>query len=167
MRSRSRHSRRTLPTQRSMCAFAFGASTGVRMTLIFSLWRRASKARGNFVSRSWIRNRTRRSRSSSSISRLRACCSIPIRVWAAGAGEGLDAAAADRDEDDYVEAAQPDGVDGEEVAGEDRLAVRSEEAAPRLRVAPRRRRQAGVGEDVTDGGRRDGDAELAELADDP
>src|SRR5947207_14446201 len=56
-------------------AFAFGARTGVRMTLMFSLSRRASKARGNFASRSWIRNRTCRSRSSSSMSRLRACCS--------------------------------------------------------------------------------------------
>jgi hypothetical protein len=74
--SRSRHSRRTLPTQRSMWAFALGARTGVRMTLMLSVARRASKARGNFVSRSWIRNLTRWSRSSSSISRLRACCTI-------------------------------------------------------------------------------------------
>src|SRR6266498_4609292 len=43
----------------------------------------------------------------------------------------------------------------------------SEEAAPRLRVALRRGRQAGVGEDVADGGRRDGDAELAQLTHDP
>jgi hypothetical protein len=34
-----------VPTQRSMCAFAFGAWTGVRMTLMFSLAMRASKAR--------------------------------------------------------------------------------------------------------------------------
>ena len=46
------------------------------MTLIFSLPRRASNARGNFASRLWIRNRTRWSWSSSSISRLRACWSI-------------------------------------------------------------------------------------------
>jgi hypothetical protein len=32
--SRSRHSRRTLPIQRSACAFAFGACTGVRITVI-------------------------------------------------------------------------------------------------------------------------------------
>jgi hypothetical protein len=59
-----------------MCAFAFGARTGVWMTLTPSLSRRASKARGNFASRSWIRSRTCRSLSSSSMSRLRACCSI-------------------------------------------------------------------------------------------
>jgi hypothetical protein len=45
--------------------------------------------------------------------------------------------------------------------------MRSEEAAPRLRVAPRRRRQTGGGEDVADRGRRDGYAELAQLANDP
>jgi hypothetical protein len=44
--------------------------------------------------------------------------------------------------------AQPDRVDGEEVAGENRFTVRSEEAALRLRVV-RRGRQAGVGEDVS------------------
>jgi hypothetical protein len=48
----------------------------VRMTLIFSVANSASKARGNFASRSWIKNRTRRSRSPSAIRRLRACCSI-------------------------------------------------------------------------------------------
>jgi hypothetical protein len=59
----------------------------------------------------------------------------PGGVWVGGAGEVLDSAAADREEDEHVEAAQPDGVDGEEVAGEDRLSVRAEEAAPRLPVA--------------------------------
>ena len=43
-------------------------------------------------------------------------------------------------EDKHVDAAQPDRVDREEVAGEDRLAVRSEEAAPRLAITQRRRR---------------------------
>jgi hypothetical protein len=41
---RSRHSRRTLPTQRSACAFALGAAIGVRMTLTPSVRRKASKA---------------------------------------------------------------------------------------------------------------------------
>src|SRR5262249_15481225 len=62
---RWRDSRRRLPMRRSICAFAFGAWTGVRMTLIPSFASRASKVRGNLVSRS-----------SSSISRFRVCCSI-------------------------------------------------------------------------------------------
>ena len=71
-----RHSRRTLPTQRSICAFAFGARTGVRITRVPSLLKTASKARLNLLSRSWIRNRHRAPRSSRFISKLRACCSI-------------------------------------------------------------------------------------------
>jgi hypothetical protein len=66
----------SLPTQRSTCAFAFGARIGVRVTFIPSSWKMASKARLDFASRSWIRNRGRWLRSSRSISRLRACCII-------------------------------------------------------------------------------------------
>jgi hypothetical protein len=40
-------------------------------------------------------------------------------------GEVLDPAAADGEEDEHVEASQPDRVDGEEVTREDRLAVRA------------------------------------------
>jgi hypothetical protein len=40
-------------------AFAFGARIGVRMTLMPSLWRMASKAPLNLLSRSWIRKRKR------------------------------------------------------------------------------------------------------------
>jgi hypothetical protein len=54
-------------------AFAFGACTGVRMMLKPSLAKMASKAGGNFLSRSWIRNRACRSRSSRSISRFGGC----------------------------------------------------------------------------------------------
>src|SRR5262245_19551006 len=68
----SRHSRRTLPTQRSRCALAFGACTGVRMTLIVSLAKSAPKAAGNFASQSWIRKRA--FPSVCSIARFRACC---------------------------------------------------------------------------------------------
>jgi hypothetical protein len=49
----------------------------------------------------------------------------PGGVRFAGGGEVLGAAAANGEEDEHVQAAQPDGVDGEEVAGEDRLAMRS------------------------------------------
>jgi hypothetical protein len=39
----------------------------------------------------------------------------------------------------------------------DRVRMRLQEAAPRLRVAPRRRRHASLAQDVADRGRRDGD----------
>jgi hypothetical protein len=63
----------------------------------------------------------------------------PGGVGLAGAGEVLNSAASDREEDEHVEAAQPDRVDSEEVAGEDRVGMRLQEAAPRLRVARGRR----------------------------
>jgi hypothetical protein len=44
----------------------------------------------------------------------------------------LDAAAAEAEEDEHVQTVQPDGVDREEVAGEERLAMRAQEAPPRL-----------------------------------
>ena len=47
----------------------------------------------------------------------------PGGVRVAGAGEVLDPAAANREKDEHVQATQPDGVDGEEVAGEDRVRV--------------------------------------------
>src|SRR4051794_9798193 len=102
-----------VPTQRSMCAFPFGARTGVRMTLMFALARRASKAQENLASRSWMRNRTGRLRSSSSIRRLRACCSIQAVFRLVREREVLDATAANEDEREQVDAAQPDGVDGQ------------------------------------------------------
>ena len=57
-------------------AFAFGAWIGVRTILIPSLPKMLSKARLNFLSRSWIKNRGRWLRSSRSISRLRACWTV-------------------------------------------------------------------------------------------
>ena len=54
----------------------------------------------------------------------------PRGVGPAGAGDMFDPPGADGEEDEHVEAAQPHGVDGEEIAGEDRLAVSAQEAAP-------------------------------------
>jgi len=85
----------------------------------------------------------------------------PGRVWLAGAGQVLDAAAADGKNHEHVQAAKPDRVDGEEIAGEDRLALRSQEGAPAQTVALGCRRQAGLGEHVPHQRRRDFDAELA------
>jgi hypothetical protein len=61
----------------------------------------------------------------------------PCSVRLAGAADVLHSAAADREKHEHVQAAQPDRVDGEEVAGEDRLAVRSQESAPGLAIALR------------------------------
>ena len=73
MRIRSRISRRTLPTQRSMIAFARGAWTGVLMIRMPSAWNTVSNPPVNLVSLSRIRNVNWPARSPRSSSRLRAC----------------------------------------------------------------------------------------------
>ena len=54
----------------------------------------------------------------------------PGRVRVARACEVLDPAGADRDEEQHVQPPQPDRLDGEEIAGQHRLSVPSEERAP-------------------------------------
>ncbi len=80
--SQSRHSTRTVRTQRSAWAFALGACTGVKTTSAPSERNTSSKLRQNFASRSRIRKQTRRPRSPSISSRLRAC-------WVTQAPSGL------------------------------------------------------------------------------
>jgi hypothetical protein len=127
--------------------------------LISSLARSASKARGNFASRSWIKNRTRWSRSSSSIRRFRACCSIhAVSGLLVSAKYSMRRPPMERKASLQRRRSQ---TDGEEVAGEDRLAMGAQEAAPCLRVTPRRRRQASRDQDVANRARGDRDAQLA------
>jgi hypothetical protein len=71
MRMWSRHSRRTDPTHRSATAFAFGARTGVLITVSPSVRKTSSKAPENFESRS--RRRMCRSSRRPAIDRFRAC----------------------------------------------------------------------------------------------
>jgi hypothetical protein len=137
------------------------------MVLIPWLRKMASKARLNFASRSWIRNRGGSPRSSRSIGRLRACCSIHgpsgLLVHATYSIRRLPNA----NEDKHVQSAQQDGVDGEEVAGERRRAVLAQKGAPIRLATLRRRRDARAPEDVANQCRGDVDPELAQLADDP
>ena len=165
MRSRSRHSRRTLPTQRSTCAFAFGARSGVRMTRMLSPAKRASNCAENLRlgrgrgSAPGARDRRGPSASCAPAAASKPCPGSPCR------GEVFNPTAADREQDKHVQAAKPDGVDGQEVASDDRIALLAQEAAPGQLVALRRGRDAGVGEHAAHQRRGNVDAELAELAD--
>src|SRR5438876_2190313 len=166
MSSRSRHSRRTLPTQRSMWAFAFGARTGVRMTLTPSFARRVSNARGNLASRSWIRKRTCRLPSLRSISRLRACCSIQavfgLLVQARYSTRRLPT---ERKTRTYKRCSQVVST-----VKKSQARIDSPWARRKLRHDcewPRRRRQPSLDQDVADRAWRNGDTELAQLAHDP
>src|ERR687887_377210 len=114
---RSRQSVLTVRTQRSACAFAFGAWIGVWSTTVSSLRKTSSKGRLNLLSRSWIRNRGCSSpRSATALVRLRAC-------WVTQAPLGLLVTAtrstrrrSSETEKEHVQPSQEHGVDGEEVA---------------------------------------------------
>jgi hypothetical protein len=67
----------------------------------------------------------------------------------------------------HVQPPQPDRVDGEVVGCEHRLGVLAEEGAPTAPEPLRRGRDVGAGEHVPHQGRRNRDAELAQLVGDP
>ena len=82
MITRSKHSRRMVPTKRSAMPFARGARTGVLTILTSSAAKTASKEAVNFMSRSRIRNLAAAAYSPSSIEMLRA-------VWVTQSVTGL------------------------------------------------------------------------------
>lgn len=77
---RSRHSWRTVPTNRSANAFAPADRTGVLMTLMPSVRRTSSKLDVNFVSLSRMRNLAGRDRPVMSKVRMRACWVVHSRT---------------------------------------------------------------------------------------
>src|SRR6266536_4925651 len=85
----------------------------------------------------------------------------------ASAGDLLDPARPHRDEEQHVQPPQPDRVDSEEVAGEDRVSLLAQERSPARGAALRCRRYARTGEHVAYQRRGNGDPELAQFTDDP
>ncbi len=140
---------------------------GVRMISTPSLLKTSSKARLNLLSWSWIRNRIGVGRSVSDQASWRACWVVqrPSRVGAA-AGE-VDASAGEFEEEEHVEASEPERLDGEEVAGDDRVGVGVQELAPAELGASARRRHAALPKDLGDRRRRDSLTDTCELTDDP
>src|ERR1044072_6841298 len=90
----------------------------------------ASKAAVNLRSRSRMRNRKPRLASSRSISRLRASWVSQAPVGMGGDAEDVNPAGGVLDDEECVQPAQGDRVEVEQVAGEDRLRLRSEELRP-------------------------------------
>src|ERR1035437_3364790 len=82
-------------------------------------------------------------------------------------GTEVDPPAAELDERKDVEGAEPGGLDGEEVAGDDAIRLRPQELGPGRARAPRGRTEPGGSEQGPDRRRTDTDTELAELAVDP
>src|SRR5206468_7498880 len=90
--------------------------------------------------------------------------SHPGTVGMGGAVGVENAAAGDLQEDQDVESPQQHGVDGEEVAGQNRSGVGGEKLGPSRAIAARCRRQAMATKDAADGSGRDSMSELEQLA---
>src|SRR5262249_1206965 len=128
--SRSRHSRRTLPTQRSAWARAFGARTGALMTRMPSERKTSWKSRLNCCcdhgSRTAGGFRRRRAASAG-------CAPTgPLTVRIGRDSCEADASGCEFDEEQDVEPLQEERVDGEEVALEDARRLRPQEPRPAL-----------------------------------
>jgi hypothetical protein len=130
-----------------------------------SLRKTSSKAPLNLLSRSWIRKRIR-SKTPVKL-RLRACWVTQAPVGLVVQPVEVDAAAFEFDEEEHVEAAQRDRLDGEEVAGEHAGGLLAEEFAPARSRAPRRGPKTAGEQDAPDRARRHAQAELQQLAGDP
>jgi hypothetical protein len=83
--------------------------------------------------------------------------SHPGRVGIGGHPGQVDAASGHFDEERDVEPPQPDGIDGEEVAGEDPGSLPTQERPPSSGRWPRRRVQTVAAQRGADRGRRDVD----------
>src|ERR1035437_2732442 len=79
-------------------------------------------------------------------------------------GTEVDPPAAELDEREDVERAEPGGLDGEEVTGNDAIRLRPQELGPGRARAPRGRTEPGGSEQGPDRRRSHPDAELAKLA---
>jgi hypothetical protein len=88
----------------------------------------------------------------------------PLAGRVEGAAGEVDAAAGELDEEEDVEPGQPDGVDGEEVGGQDLVGMLADELVPGALAAAWSREQAVAAEDLADGEVRAAMAEAEEFA---
>ena len=91
----------------------------------------------------------------------------PVAVGVIGAAGQVHPAGGQLDEEEDVEAAEQDGIDGEEVTSQNGAGVSKEEFAPRQASSTRGRRYALAPEHLADGGSREPVTQLAQLTLDP
>jgi hypothetical protein len=123
---------------RSACALLCGARTAVRITRMSSQRKTSSKLCVNLLSRPRTRKHTgcSRRRASSSGARL---LDDPALARIRGHVTKMDAAVRELDEEEHIQAPQPDAVYAEEVAGDDRRRLRPQKLRP-AQLRPQRRR---------------------------
>src|SRR5207247_9305568 len=91
----------------------------------------------------------------------------PVAVGVPGATCEMDTPAAELEEEEHIEAPEPERLDSEEVAGDDRVGVGTQEVAPAELGANAGRRHAGLPQDLGDRRCRDAHADAGEFTDDP
>src|SRR6266699_1671693 len=79
----------------------------------------------------------------------------------------MDTPAAELEEEEHIEAPEPERLDSEEVAGDDRVGVGTQEVAPAELGASAGRRHAGLPQDLGDRRCRDAHADSGEFTNDP
>ena len=124
----------------------------------------ASKAAVNLLSRSRMRNRKRAVGVVEVHEQVAGQLGEPGSGRVGGDAEDVHAAGGVLDDEERVEPVQGDRVEVEQVAGEDRLGLRSEELRPGRSGPPRRGVDAGGVQDFPDGGGADLVAEAGEFA---
>ena len=130
MSSQSRHSERTVRTNRSATPLACGVRNGVRTISIPSLRNTSSNPSVNFWSRSRIRKRTGSGRSRQRPSQLAGALDDPRRTGMRCASGQVHATAAQLDEEEDVEPLQPQRLHRKEIDGQQAVPVCAHELAP-------------------------------------
>src|SRR6266516_1229481 len=91
----------------------------------------------------------------------------PVTIRISRARDELDLAALERDEEEDIDARQPDGLDGEEITCEHRCRLLAQELPPTGAASFRCRRQPAADQDRANRTRGERDAESAKLTNDP
>src|SRR5204863_3172041 len=91
----------------------------------------------------------------------------PASRGSGGAACDVDAPAVELEEEEHIEASEPERFDSEEVAGDDRVGVSTHEVAPAELGASTGRRHAGLPQDLGDRRCRHAHSDTGEFTDDP
>ena len=164
---RSSSSRRRVPIQRSVIAFAWGARIGVRRMWMPSLANTASKTVVNLVSRSRIKEGEGRCAVVEVGQEIARLLGDPGSVRVRRGAQEVDAAGGVLGDEQHVEPVQQHRVDAEEVGGEDAVCLGGEDLSPGGAAAARCGVDAGSLQDRAHGAGRKLVAEPGEFAVDP
>src|SRR5258706_13436256 len=145
---RSVHSRRTVPTHPSANAFARGACGGVLITLMPALANTASKAAVNFRIPIVQQEPQPGGALIEVHEKVPGLLGYPGAGWMRGHPDDVDLAGGGLEEEQHVDPLEEHGVDGEEVAGQDRVRLGGQKLFPGRPAAPWRRVAPGVVQDL-------------------